>query len=132
MAFGGKLGAIMTLKVKGWEIVLALGYTRLLYGPAPRCYAFAALAFLMPSLIARRCAALNFLPRSLLTRAANGLWPFVLSALIAALIWDSFVSALPNSSSSCPSSFLSIFNTSMFVVPPIRGVLHGLILNPPA
>ena len=61
-------GCNLHLKAKGWEPVPALGYTRLLYAPAPRCYAFAALAFLMPSLIARRCAALNFFPRSLSAR----------------------------------------------------------------
>src|SRR5256884_3603426 len=32
----------------------SLGYTRLLYAPAPRCYAFADFAFLMPSLMADR------------------------------------------------------------------------------
>src|SRR5207302_2382020 len=79
-------------------------------------YAFPALAFAMPRLIAARWAADNFFPRSLLTLARNCLWPFVLSALIAARIWDSFISTLSDTASSLPSSFRSTFRTSIHIL----------------
>jgi hypothetical protein len=44
------------------------------------------LLFAHDAVIAARCAALNFFPRSLLTRAANGLWTLLDIALIAVRI----------------------------------------------
>src|SRR6266566_9221470 len=87
-------------------------------------YAFPALAFAMPRLIAARWAADNFLPRSLLTRAVTDLLPFVLNALIAARIRDSFDSTLPDTTSSLPSSFRSTFRTSIPILQ-LRQPLFG-------
>jgi hypothetical protein len=63
------------------------------------------LRFAHPALIAARCAADNFFPRSLLTRPADGR-PLLDIALIAALIWDSFAPTFSDTASSFASSSL--------------------------
>ena len=77
-------GCNLHLKAKGWEPVPALGYTRLLYAPAPRCYAFADFAFLMPSLMAatwarcgrdwKHCPVANALSASIRCDARKSAW----------------------------------------------------------